>query len=93
MPRSTYSTGSTIAELAGRFEIHEHTVSAHLERGGVRRRYRLLDDVAVEAASHQYAQGWSLARNGARFGVQAGTVLRAFRAAGVATRPRVGREC
>ena len=86
-----YETGATIGELAGRFQVHQHTVSAHLERRGVRRRYRLLDDAAVEVAAGLYAEGWSLARVGRHFGVQPGTVLRALRLAKIATRRRVGR--
>jgi transposase-like protein len=87
-----YLAGATIGDLAARFGIHEHTVSAHLERKGVRRRYRMLDDAAVEVAAGLYREGWSLARVGRHFGVQAGTVLRALRLAGVPTRPRVGRS-
>jgi DNA-binding transcriptional ArsR family regulator len=87
-----YLVGATISDLASRFGVHERTVSAHLERGGVGRRYRLLDDTAVEVAAGLYSEGWSLARVGQHFGVQAGTVLRALRLAGVPTRPRVGRS-
>jgi lambda repressor-like predicted transcriptional regulator len=86
-----YLEGRTIAALAEQFGVHKKTVSAHLQRAGVPRRYRLLGDAEVMEAVGLYATGWSLARLEARYEVQPNTVRRALRAAGVATRPRPGR--
>jgi transposase-like protein len=86
-----YLEGGTVAVLAERFGVHRKTVSAHLQRAGVPRRYRLLGDEEVMEAVGLYSTGWSLARLGPRYDVQPNTVRRAVRAAGVVTRPRPGR--
>lgn len=87
-----YRDGVTLIELAARFSVHRQTVSEILKRHGIDRRYRRIEP-------HQLAQirawyhdaGESLATIGRRLGVDAGTVHKAMRDAGIPTRPRVGR--
>jgi hypothetical protein len=50
-------------------------------------RYQILSDRDVACAAKLYEQGWSLARVSEGLGVSDGTVLNAFKRAGIATRP------
>ena len=84
-----YRAGSSVYELATRFEVNRRTVSIILKRSGVALRYNLLSPEQIVEASDLYAEGWSLARLGEHYGVNHSTVLNAFRKAGIPTRPRV----
>jgi DNA-directed RNA polymerase specialized sigma24 family protein len=85
-----YQAGSSVNELAKRFNIHRVTVRSHLEHNGVPRRanQRKLSDEQVAEAAQLYRGGWSLAKLGQRFDVHAETVRRELRSAGVERRPR-----
>jgi DNA-binding CsgD family transcriptional regulator len=76
---SLYQAGATVNELGRHFGISRKTVSAHLQRAGVPRRYRLLDADAVAEASRLYQAGLSLARIAGHFKVSVGTVQTALR--------------
>lgn len=69
-----YRAGATVYELAEVFGISRQTVSGHLHRCGVQMRRQGLTVRQVDEAATLYGQGLSLARIGARFGVDAGTV-------------------
>lgn len=86
-----YRSGATVRELAAEFSVGRTTVSAHLERRGLPRRYNRLGGDALAEAGCLYGDGWSLAMLGERYGVDPGTVRRALRKSGVQTRPRRGR--
>jgi hypothetical protein len=81
-----YEEGALVKELAGRFGIHRLTVTALLRQHGVKLRRVGLAPDDIPAAGRLYAQGWSLARLGAEYGVDSTTVWRALLAAGVAMR-------
>jgi hypothetical protein len=85
-----YVDGELVNCLADRFTVHRDTVLKIVERHGAPRRYRSLtpNDVANAAALH--AAGDSLSTVGQRLGVEASTILRAFRLAGIKTRPQQG---
>jgi hypothetical protein len=73
-------------ELAKQFGIHRLTVTALLRRHGVEQRPVGLTPTEIPEAASLYGQGWSLVRLGEAFGVDASTVWRALRAAGVVMR-------
>lgn len=85
-----YRQGGGIDELAHQFEVHCTTVMAHLDRSGVERRRRGLALEQVDEAAKLYGDGWSLARVGKYFGVNAETVRVAFQRTGTTIRPRRG---
>ena len=87
-----YKDGLTVRELAQAFDIHRTTVLAHLERQGVDRRrcLRRLTDAEVETAACIYTDGNSLKTTATYFAVDAETLRREFKTAGVAIRPRNG---
>lgn len=87
---AAYQGGATVGELARRFELHHTTVTAHLERHGVPRRRSGLDQAHHAEAALLYETGWSLAKVGAHFGVDAETVRTVLRKRGVAIRSRRG---
>ena len=68
-----YRSGASVYGLAARFGIHRATVSAHLHRHGVTMRRRGLDEQGVDHVVRLYEQGWSVARIGARLGIDGGT--------------------
>jgi hypothetical protein len=72
--------------LAKAFTIDRRTVSAILDRHGIRRRYNLLDADAIAEAARLYESGWSLARLADHFGVAARTVQNGLVKAGVPRR-------
>jgi hypothetical protein len=84
-----HSTGVMINDLATVFGISRTTVMGHLDRAGVERRSRVIDRHLTEAAE-LYGRGWSLARIGKHFGVDAGEGVAAFRRTGVHTRRWAG---
>lgn len=76
-------------ELAEKFRTSRQTVSAVLSRHGVLRQRRTLSDDEISTAAQLYKDGWSLAKIGKRFEMDAGTIHDALRKVGVAMR-RVG---
>ena len=81
-----YQAGATVYELATAFKIHRVTASQHLQRSGVVMRRQGLSDADTVTAADLYAEGWSLARIGERFGVAHTTVRRALLVVGVRMR-------
>ncbi len=90
----TYTGGVSVAQLAELYGIHRTTVMAHLERNGIPRRActRIMTDEMVVEATEYYAAGEPLATVGKRYGVEARTIGREFKRAGVVTRPSLGRS-
>jgi hypothetical protein len=82
----SYGQDEPIKELAQRFGIHRMTVTELLRRHGVELRRAGLAPKEIAAAAHFYRQGWSLARLGAKYGVDPATVWRALLAADVIMR-------
>lgn len=82
-----YRSGETVSALADAFDITRQTVSKILDRHDVPRRYRILADSDLAEASQLCKEGLSLADIGERLGINAGTVLNAFRRVGFDTRP------
>jgi len=87
---TAYRNGSTIQEVAKALKLHPQTVSVHLDRQGISKRKHGLSSQQVTQAARLYNGGASLAKVGARFGVDAETVRRTLRRAGVTVRPRTG---
>ncbi len=87
-----YQAGSTVYELADQFRIHRVTVSKLLERESIPRRYRVLDDAAIEQAVRLYQDAQSLAAIGHKLKVDPGTVRAGLLKAGVRMRDCQGRE-
>ena len=81
--------GTTVNQLAELFGVHRTTVLAHLNRADVEPRTGVVTR-RLDAACELYQAGWSLARIGREFGVNAETVRRALRAAQVQICPRRG---
>jgi Mor family transcriptional regulator len=82
-----YEAGASLKELASRYRIHQHTVSAILDRQGVPRRGKKLDRYRT-AVILAYEGGDSFATLAARYGVNPETVRRALITAGVILRPQ-----
>ena len=87
-----YTEGSSVLQLAARFNIHRTTVLAHLERNGVPRRRSgpKLSDEDVHEAAVLYRDGLSLKAIGVRFLVAPDTIGKGLRRVGVKVRPRRG---
>ena len=87
-----YAAGSTVNQLAASYCVHRTTVLGHLEQQGVdrRRTHRVLTNDDVARAAALYSGGQSLKATGSLFGVDAETIRREFKKAGVAIRPRRG---
>ena len=83
---NAYEQQASVKELAQRFGIHRLTVTAMLRRNGVELRRAGLAPEDIQAAANLYSRGWSLARVGAKYSVDATTVWRALRTAGVVMR-------
>jgi hypothetical protein len=88
-----YQHGRSSADLAREFGVHRRTVADHLIRLGIARRVNLpkLPPPDIERAVIKYQAGDSLATVGKALNVDASTVRRALKRAGVAIRPRPGR--
>lgn len=84
-----HEQGAPIDELAETLGIHRTTVMMHLHRAGAERRTGLVQRHLKEARS-LYESGSSLARVAAHYNVDAETVHRAFKNAGLSLRPRRG---
>ena len=85
-----YTRGELINALVAKFHISRTTVMKHVERAGVPRRRNLLTE-RFDEARQLYDEGWSLAKIGKHFGVNASTVWHALRQAGVSMRDTHGR--
>ncbi len=87
-----YREGASIDGLARRYGIHRTTVIHHLDQARIVRRrvVRKMNDETVTRAAARYGEGVSLAVAAAEFGVHTRTLVREFRRAGVAIRPRRG---
>jgi hypothetical protein len=68
-----YETGAMIKDLAAEYGIHRTTAAEIIERAGVPKRRRGLDNAQVEHAIDRYANGLSLARVGQELGVDSTT--------------------
>jgi len=81
-----------VRDLAQTFGAHRTTVLAHLERQGIDRRrcVRRLTDAEIETAASFYRDAHSLKTTAIQFAVDAETLRREFRKAGVDVRPRRG---
>jgi DNA-directed RNA polymerase specialized sigma24 family protein len=69
-----YREGSTILELAVRFDCDRKTVMRHLKLHCVETRYRRLSETQIDEAIALYGEGMSLAKLGKRLGVDPKTV-------------------
>ena len=70
--------------------MHRHTVAAQLERDGVTARPQLkMTPRLIARAKQLYAEGDSLAEVGNQLGVEASTIGKALKRAGVKLRPPV----
>jgi lambda repressor-like predicted transcriptional regulator len=87
-----YEQQASIRELVERFGIHRVTAAALLRRHGVELRRAGLEPAEIISAACLYDLGWSLARLGAKYGVDSTTVWRALRTAGVAMRSQAKHE-
>ena len=87
-----YASGTSIDELARTYGVHRTTIITHLDQQGVPRRrvVRKLTDLLVTEAAVSYLDGHSLATVAHEYDVDARTLAREFRRAGVAIRPRRG---
>ena len=81
-----YRVGESAKALAVAFGVDRRTVTNIIRRAGGEVRYRVLTDPDVGVARALYEKGQSLADVGGHLGVSGGTVLNAFRRAGVSTR-------
>jgi DNA-directed RNA polymerase specialized sigma24 family protein len=84
-----HERGAPIDELATSFGIHRTTVMTHLDRASAERRTGLIQRHLNEARG-LYESGLSLAHVAKHFGVDAETVRRTFKNAGISLRPRRG---
>ena len=87
-----YLAGASIDPLAVHLGVHRTTVMDHLERRGIERRrvVRKMTDRTVRQAARRYGAGESLKVVAGQFEVDASTLAREFRRAGVPIRPRRG---
>ena len=89
---SAFREGASIDSLAAQYRVNRTTVIRHLNRRGVERRksVRKMNDRSVRQAARRYESGESLVVVASRFGVDARTLDREFKRAGIKTRPRRG---
>jgi DNA-directed RNA polymerase specialized sigma24 family protein len=85
-----YLAGVAIKVIATEFRIHRKTVREIALAAGLDPHPRGLHPEDVGRAATLYRSGWSLARVGEDFGVNASTVMNALKREGVAMRPRQG---
>ena len=85
-----YQSGRSSKELAEEFGVHHRTVADHLERLGIARRvnHPKLSAADINRAATRYRAGESLATVGNALNIDASTVQRALKRAGVPIRPR-----
>ena len=87
-----YVAGSSIDSHAERLPVHRTTIISHLDRRGIKRRrnVRKMTDRSVRQAAKRYASGESLKVVAIRFDVDARTLAREFKRAGIEIRTRRG---
>ena len=85
-----YLAGIAIKVIATTFGIHRQTVREIAVEAGLDPHQRGLHPEDVARATRLYRSGWSLARVGEDFGVNASTVMNALKREGVEMRPRQG---
>lgn len=81
-----YVVGSSIKDLAAKFQVHRTTATAILSRAQVDMRQRGLTAEQTPQAALLYEQGWSLAKVGSHLGVNAETIRKTLRSVGVRMR-------
>lgn len=86
-----HRAGESARALAQAYGLSKSGVLHLLDRHGVARRYRVLNQAQVEEAQRLYEVGQSLARLGAAFGCSPNTVRRALVQAGMHMRDEHGR--
>ena len=88
----SYVSGMSIDELARSQRVNRTTIIKHLDNQGVPRRrvVRKMTDALVAEAAARYLEGHSLAIVADQFNVDARTLGREFRKAGITIRPRPG---
>ena len=89
---SAYLDGSSIDWLAANLGVNRRTIIGQLDRCGIERRRsaRKMTDHSVSQATEHDEAGESLKVVAARFDVDAKTLARELRQAGVQIRPRLG---
>lgn len=87
-----YLAGSSIDSLAAQLGVNRTTIISHLDRYGVERRksVRKMTDRSVRQAARRYESGDALNAVASRFDIDARTLAREFRRAGVPIRRRRG---
>ena len=85
-----YHAGVAIKDIATEFGIHRKTVREIALAAGLTPHPRGLQPEDVGRAATLYRSGWSLARIGDEYGINASTVMNALKREGVAMRPRQG---
>ena len=85
-----YRAGVAIKVIAATFGVHRKTVRDIAVEAGLEPHQRGLPPEDVGRATRLYRSGWSLARVGEEFGVNASTVMNVLRREGVGMRPRQG---
>jgi len=85
-----YRAGAKVKELATRYNIHKYTVGSILNRQQVVRRPQGIPPERIGEAAASYLAGSSLATIGGVMSVDAATVGRTLRKAGISLRPRPG---
>jgi DNA-binding transcriptional regulator LsrR (DeoR family) len=83
---TAYRDGKMTKELAALFGIHRATVTAVLQRLGVKPREKGLSDEQAAEACRLYTEGWSLARLAEKYNVTDMTVRRYLLLAGIVMR-------
>ena len=81
-----YCDGSTVNDLAARFQLHRTTVMAQLERSGVPRRGKGPDEDQLNRAIELYERGQSTAKIGSLLGFSSETIRQRLLDAGVSLR-------
>ena len=85
-----YRFGVSALELARKYKTHRHTIAAHLKREGIAVRGQLkMTSELVNRAKTLYAEGQTPVTIGKQLGVEASTVGKALKRAGVRLRPPV----
>lgn len=82
-----YQEGRSVYELAEQFVVTRQTVSAILERHGIKRRHNILGPDEIATAKRRYEAGDSYATIGEKLRVDPSTVRKALLGAGVESRP------
>jgi hypothetical protein len=87
-----YLAGLPIDSLAAQLGVNRTTIIDHLDRRDIKRRQtvRKMTDRSVRQTAKLYGSGEPLKVAAARFDVDARTLAREFRRAGVPIRPRRG---